>query len=35
MDHLQGKVFVEYLSLLKRTRIKTKMLKTHREAVRS
>ena len=27
MDHLQGKVFVEYLSLLKRTRIKNKMLK--------
>ena len=27
MDHLQGKVFVEYLSLLKRNRIKTKMLK--------
>jgi len=34
MDHLHGKVFVEYLSLLKRTRIKTKMLKTQREAVR-
>jgi peptide deformylase len=27
MDHLLGKVFVEYLSPLKRTRIKTKMLK--------
>ena len=27
MDHLMGKVFVEYLSPLKRTRIKTKMLK--------
>ena len=27
MDHLLGKVFVDYLSLLKRTRIKTKMLK--------
>ena len=27
MDHLRGKVFVDYLSLLKRTRIKTKMLK--------
>ncbi len=27
MDHLQGKVFVEYLSPLKRTRIKNKMLK--------
>lgn len=27
MDHLMGKVFVDYLSPLKRTRIKTKMLK--------
>lgn len=27
MDHLLGKVFVEYLSPLKRNRIKTKMLK--------
>ena len=27
MDHLQGKVFVEYLSPLKRTRIKSKMAK--------
>ena len=27
MDHLMGKVFVEYLSPLKRSRIKTKMLK--------
>jgi peptide deformylase len=27
MDHLLGKVFVDYLSQLKRTRIKTKMLK--------
>ena len=27
MDHLMGKVFVEYLSPLKRNRIKTKMLK--------
>jgi len=31
MDHLMGKVFVEYLSPLKRTRIKTKMLKAQRE----
>nr|WP_294839660.1 peptide deformylase [uncultured Methylotenera sp.] len=30
MDHLQGKVFVEYLSPLKRNRIKNKMLKQHR-----
>jgi len=31
MDHLLGKVFVEYLSPLKRERIKTKMLKKARE----
>jgi len=31
MDHLMGKVFVEYLSPLKRNRIKTKMLKLQRE----
>jgi len=35
MDHLMGKVFVEYLSPLKRNRIKTKMLKAQREAVRA
>lgn len=34
MDHLRGKVFVEYLSLLKRDRIKTKMLKKAREEQR-
>ncbi len=38
MDHLMGKVFVEYLSPLKRNRIKTKMIKQkkdeEREAVR-
>jgi peptide deformylase len=34
MDHLLGKVFVEYLSPLKRNRIKTKMLKTQREESR-
>ncbi len=34
MDHLVGKVFVEYLSLLKRTRIKTKMLKKTRDEER-
>lgn len=34
MDHLLGKVFVEYLSPLKRNRIKTKMLKARREAER-
>jgi peptide deformylase len=31
LDHLVGKVFVEYLSPLKRTRIKTKMVKAARE----
>ena len=31
MDHLVGKVFVEYLSPLKRERIKSKMLKKMRE----
>jgi len=30
MDHLMGKVFVEYLSPLKRKRIKTKLLKEER-----
>ena len=34
MDHLMGRVFVEYLSPLKRNRIKTKMLKAQREAER-
>ncbi len=31
MDHLMGKVFVEYLSPLKRTRIRKKMLKSQRK----
>jgi peptide deformylase len=31
LDHLLGKVFVEYLSPLKRTRIKTKLLKALRD----
>ncbi|EJM95839.1 peptide deformylase [Herbaspirillum sp. YR522] len=31
MDHLEGKVFVEYLSPLKRNRIKTKLQKEERE----
>jgi peptide deformylase len=35
MDHLLGKVFVEYLSPLKRGRIKTKMLKHSREIARN
>jgi peptide deformylase len=34
MDHLKGKVFVEYLSPLKRNRIKTKLLKEERELKR-
>ena len=34
MDHLKGKVFVEYLSPLKRNRIKTKLLKEEREIAR-
>ena len=32
MDHLKGKVFVEYLSALKRNRIRAKMLKSQRTA---
>ncbi|MEY3272774.1 MAG: hypothetical protein RLZZ341_1675 [Pseudomonadota bacterium] len=35
MDHLRGKVFVEYLSLLKRDRIRTKMLKRTRDEQRT
>ena len=35
LDHLLGKVFVDYLSPLKRNRIKTKMLKQQREATRA
>ncbi len=35
MDHLKGIVFVEYLSPLKRNRIKTRMLKEERETQRS
>lgn len=31
MDHLMGKVFVEYLSPLKRNRIKAKLVKEERE----
>ena len=34
LDHLLGKVFVEYLSPLKRNRIKSKLLKQQREDVR-
>jgi peptide deformylase len=32
MDHLEGKVFVDYLSPLKRNRIKSRMLKRQRDA---
>jgi peptide deformylase len=35
MDHLMGRVFVEYLSPLKRDRIRTKMNKRAREAARA
>lgn len=35
MDHLKGRVFVEYLSPLKRNRIKTKLLKEERELKKS
>ena len=35
MDHLLGKVFVEYLSPLKRSRIRSKMLKKTRDEARS
>ena len=35
MDHLMGRVFVEYLSALKRDRIRTRMLKRAREAQRA
>ena len=35
MDHLLGKVFVEYLSPLKRNRIKSKFLKAMRETARA
>ena len=31
LDHLLGKVFVEYLSPLKRNRIKARLLKEERE----
>lgn len=34
MDHLMGKVFVEYLSPLKKTRIRSKMEKAQRDATR-
>jgi peptide deformylase len=34
MDHLRGKVFVEYLSPLKRNRIKSKLVKEERELKR-
>jgi peptide deformylase len=33
IDHLEGKVFVEYLSRLKQTRIRQKLLKQAREAM--
>lgn len=35
IDHLNGKVFVDHLSPLKRNRIKSKLLKSQREAMRA
>ncbi|MEX8193045.1 peptide deformylase [Comamonas guangdongensis] len=35
MDHLVGKVFVEYLSPLKRNRIKTKLIKAQKQATKA
>ncbi|MFJ1300542.1 peptide deformylase [Pseudomonadota bacterium AL_CKDN230030165-1A_HGKHYDSX7] len=35
IDHLDGKVFVEYLSVLKQNRIKTRIKKAEREALRA
>jgi peptide deformylase len=35
MDHLVGRVFVEYLSPLKRDRIRTRMIKRARESLRA
>ncbi len=35
MDHLKGIVFVDHLSQLKQLRVKTKMKKRHREALRA
>ena len=35
MDHLMGRVFVEYLSPLKRNRIKSKLVKAQRETERA
>jgi peptide deformylase len=33
IDHLKGKLFVDYLSTLKRERIRSKLEKTHKESV--
>ena len=35
LDHLMGKVFVEYLSVLKQTRIKARVRKQEREALKA
>ncbi|NGM86648.1 peptide deformylase [Parapusillimonas sp. SGNA-6] len=35
LDHLLGKVFVEYLSMLKQSRIKTRLRKQEREAIKA
>jgi peptide deformylase len=33
MDHLQGKVFVEYLSRLKQDRIRSRLKKRHQQVM--
>ena len=35
LDHLMGKVFVEYLSVLKRERIRSRLRKQQREALKA
>ncbi len=35
LDHLDGKVFVEYLSVLKRERIRSRLRKQQREALKA
>ena len=35
IDHLNGKVFVQHLSMLKQTRLKAKLMKAEREALKA
>ena len=35
IDHLNGKVFVQHLSMLKQTRLKAKLRKAEREALKA